>query len=150
MGKLLPSAHDMGREHRIQAALAPVFPYVATMVAMCDDPSVLGGDFYVMERIVGTVPRREMPVDLSADGGAFGVPYSVETVLDEFTMPAMVFEDGELREVPAGSGVIDGRSRRPSPRRASSPTEWLVDAHAESGGRTSRQTSRRPVARSSR
>jgi saccharopine dehydrogenase (NAD+, L-lysine-forming) len=46
-------------------------------------------------------------VDLSADGGAFGVPYSIETVLDEFTMPAMVFEDGELRQVPAGSGVVD-------------------------------------------
>jgi saccharopine dehydrogenase (NAD+, L-lysine-forming) len=46
-------------------------------------------------------------VDLSADGGAFGVPYSVDTVLDEFTMPAMVFEDGELKEVPAASGVID-------------------------------------------
>jgi len=46
-------------------------------------------------------------VDLSTDGGAFGVPYSIDTVLDEFTMPAMVFEDGELREVPAASGVID-------------------------------------------
>jgi lysine 6-dehydrogenase len=46
-------------------------------------------------------------VDLAADGGSFGIPYSVETVLDEFTMPAMVFEDGELREVPAASGVID-------------------------------------------
>jgi saccharopine dehydrogenase (NAD+, L-lysine-forming) len=45
-------------------------------------------------------------VDLSADGGAFGVPYSVDTVLDEFTMPAMVFEDGELKEVPAASGVV--------------------------------------------
>ena len=63
-------AHDMGREHRIQAALGPVFPYVATMVAMCDDPSVLGSDFYVMERLVGTVPRREMPVDLSAEQAA--------------------------------------------------------------------------------
>jgi aminoglycoside phosphotransferase (APT) family kinase protein len=60
-------AHDMGREYRIQAALAPVFPYVATMVAFCDDPAVLGGDFYVMERLVGNVPRREMPVELSAD-----------------------------------------------------------------------------------
>ncbi len=46
-------------------------------------------------------------VDLSADGGAFGVPYSVDTILDEFTLPAMVFEDGELREVPAGSGVVE-------------------------------------------
>ena len=46
-------------------------------------------------------------VDLGAQGGAFGVPYSADTVLDEFTLPAMVFEDGDLREVPAGSGVID-------------------------------------------
>jgi saccharopine dehydrogenase (NAD+, L-lysine-forming) len=41
------------------------------------------------------------------EGGGFGVPYSVETVLDEFTMPAMVFEGGEMKEAPAGSGVID-------------------------------------------
>jgi aminoglycoside phosphotransferase (APT) family kinase protein len=64
-GTKAKGAHDMGREHRIQAALRPVFPYVATMVAMCDDPSVLGSDFYVMERLVGTVPRREMPIELA-------------------------------------------------------------------------------------
>jgi len=46
-------------------------------------------------------------VDLAAGGGGFGVPYSADTILDEFTLPAMVFEDGELREVPAGSGVVD-------------------------------------------
>jgi lysine 6-dehydrogenase len=46
-------------------------------------------------------------VDLSEGGGAFVVPYSAETILDEFTLPAMVFEDGELREVAAGSGVVD-------------------------------------------
>ena len=46
-------------------------------------------------------------VDLSEGGGGFGVPYSAETILDEFTLPAMVFEEGELREVAAGSGVVD-------------------------------------------
>jgi len=46
-------------------------------------------------------------VDLGAEGGAFGVPYSSDTVLDEFTLPAMVFEDGELKEVPPGSGVVE-------------------------------------------
>jgi len=46
-------------------------------------------------------------IDLGAEGGVFGVPYSADTVLDEFTLPAMVFEDGELKEVPAGSGVIE-------------------------------------------
>lgn len=56
---------------------------------------------------VESIDMADGAVDLAADGGAFGVPYSAETVLDEFTMPAMVFEDGELREVPAGSGVVD-------------------------------------------
>ena len=31
-------------------------------------------------------------------------PYAASTIIDEFTEPAMVFVDGELREVPAGSG----------------------------------------------
>lgn len=46
-------------------------------------------------------------IDLSEGGGEFGVPYSAETILDEFTLPAIVFEDGRLHEVEAGSGVID-------------------------------------------
>ena len=56
---------------------------------------------------VGSIDMVDGAVDLAAGGGGFGVPYSVDTVLDEFTMPAMVFEDGELREVPAGSGVVE-------------------------------------------
>jgi saccharopine dehydrogenase-like NADP-dependent oxidoreductase len=47
------------------------------------------------------------------EGEEFGVPYSAETILDEFTRPAMVYEDGRLREVPAGSGAI--RYRFPEP-----------------------------------
>jgi saccharopine dehydrogenase (NAD+, L-lysine-forming) len=39
-------------------------------------------------------------------GGGFGVPYSAETILDEFTMPAVVYEDGQLKEVPAASGGV--------------------------------------------
>ncbi|HYN30723.1 MAG TPA: phosphotransferase family protein [Dermatophilaceae bacterium] len=60
-------AHDMRREHDIQAALAPVFPYVAPMVAFCDEESVLGSQFYVMERLLGTILRREVPRELGLD-----------------------------------------------------------------------------------
>jgi lysine 6-dehydrogenase len=56
---------------------------------------------------VRSIELADGAVDLAADGGAFGVPYSVETVLDELTEPAMVFEDGELKRVPAGSGVVE-------------------------------------------
>jgi aminoglycoside phosphotransferase (APT) family kinase protein len=60
-GHKAASAHDMRREHRVQAALAPHYPYVPTTVAFCDDPSVLGADFYVMERIEGTILRGRLP-----------------------------------------------------------------------------------------
>jgi aminoglycoside phosphotransferase (APT) family kinase protein len=60
-GTKAKSAHDMRREHDVQKALAAVFPYVPEMVAFCDDPAVLGCDFYVMRRIPGIIPRANMP-----------------------------------------------------------------------------------------
>lgn len=60
-GKKAKSAHDMGREFRVMQKLKPVFPYVPEMVAFCQDESVLGCEFYVMERLVGIIPRADMP-----------------------------------------------------------------------------------------
>lgn len=64
------SAHDMGREFRVQQRLAPVFPYVPEMVAFCDDPAVLGSDFYVMARVEGTIPRKQLPDGVAGDPDA--------------------------------------------------------------------------------
>jgi saccharopine dehydrogenase-like NADP-dependent oxidoreductase len=52
---------------------------------------------------VRTIDCLNGAIDLS---GAFGVPYSAATIIDEFTLPAMIFEDGEMLEVPAASGAI--------------------------------------------
>jgi aminoglycoside phosphotransferase (APT) family kinase protein len=60
-GQKAKSAHDMGREFTIQSRLKPVFGYVPDMVAFCDDPAVIGSDFYVMERLEGTILRRDLP-----------------------------------------------------------------------------------------
>lgn len=49
----LPSAHDMGREHRIQAALAGTSVPVPTMLGHCADESVIGAEFYVMGHVDG-------------------------------------------------------------------------------------------------
>jgi aminoglycoside phosphotransferase (APT) family kinase protein len=57
-------AHDMGREHGILTSLAPVFPQVPRTVAHCADESVIGSEFYVMDRIVGTILRRDVPPEL--------------------------------------------------------------------------------------
>lgn len=66
-GTKASSAHDMAREHRIQAALRPVFPSVPAMVALCTDHAVLGSDFYVMERVDGVIPRAQMPSEVGTD-----------------------------------------------------------------------------------
>ncbi|GAA4673968.1 phosphotransferase family protein [Streptomyces chumphonensis] len=63
-GQKARGAHDMGREYRIQERLAPVFPFVPAMVAFCADESVIGSPFYVMERLVGPIPRKELPPDV--------------------------------------------------------------------------------------
>ena len=60
-GTKAKSAHDMAREFTVQRALKPAFPAVPTMVALCQDPSVIGADFYVMERVPGLIPRARMP-----------------------------------------------------------------------------------------
>jgi hypothetical protein len=59
-GTKAKSAHDMGREYRVQKALKPVYPWVPEMVAYCQDEAILGSEFYVMERIAGVIPRARM------------------------------------------------------------------------------------------
>lgn len=64
-GTKAKSAHDMGREYKVMQALKPIFPLVPNMVAFCDDPAVMGCEFYLMERIKGIIPRRELPDELA-------------------------------------------------------------------------------------
>ncbi|MPZ79631.1 MAG: phosphotransferase [Actinophytocola sp.] len=64
-GQKAKSAHDMRREFRVQRQLRPVYPYVPNVLALCTDPSVLGSDFYVMERIEGIILRGDLPDGIS-------------------------------------------------------------------------------------
>jgi len=57
LGKLLPSAHDMAREHRLMSALAGTGVPVPRMVGLCQDPAVNERDFYVMHFLDGVVVR---------------------------------------------------------------------------------------------
>lgn len=59
-GPLLPTAHDVVREYRFISALYGK-ARVPRPVALCEDPSVIGAPFYLMQRIEGVVMRTEMP-----------------------------------------------------------------------------------------
>ncbi|HWE91205.1 MAG TPA: phosphotransferase family protein [Pseudonocardiaceae bacterium] len=96
-GRKASGAHDMAREYRIQKGLAPVYPYVPAVLALCQDEAVIGGDFYVMERIPGTILRRRLPAGLTLDADQGRV--LSETFVDKLV---------ELHQVdPAATGLAD-------------------------------------------
>jgi aminoglycoside phosphotransferase (APT) family kinase protein len=70
-GKLLPSAHAVDREYRVQAALAESGVPVARMRLLCTDPDVIGTSFYVMDHVPGRVfTDRALPGQSPADRAA--------------------------------------------------------------------------------
>ncbi len=130
------SAHDMGREFRIQSALAPVFPYVATMLGFCRDESVIGSDFYVMEKLDGTILRRELPWPMSEEqvsqlcSNAFDVLIALHSV-DVRSSPELArLGRGEGYVARQVSGWIDrfGRARTDDTGDWSDIIAW-IEAH---------------------
>lgn len=64
---VLPTAHDVGREHRIIHALGPTAVPVPAALARCDDPTVLGAPFYVMRFVEGVVLNDAATADATLD-----------------------------------------------------------------------------------
>jgi aminoglycoside phosphotransferase (APT) family kinase protein len=60
-GPLPPSAHDVLREARLLRALEPTVARVPRVLAVGDDPALIGAPFYVMELICGDVITTEVP-----------------------------------------------------------------------------------------
>jgi aminoglycoside phosphotransferase (APT) family kinase protein len=63
-GPLPPSAHDVLREARLLRALEPTPVRVPAVLAVCDDPQLIGAPFYVMERVDGDVITDSLPAEL--------------------------------------------------------------------------------------
>ncbi len=56
-GNRVKTAHDMGREYRILSRLCAVYPPAPRPVLYCEDESILGAPFYLMERRRGVILR---------------------------------------------------------------------------------------------
>ena len=67
-GTIAKSAHDMLREAKVIDSLKAAFPYVPEILAIhneTEEASVIGCDFYVMERLKGIIPRQDLPKGLA-------------------------------------------------------------------------------------
>jgi len=55
----------MKREFLIQKRLKPAFEFVPQVLALCEDHNILGSVFYIMEKVNGTIMRRDLPPELN-------------------------------------------------------------------------------------
>src|SRR4051812_29634390 len=69
LGKRLGSAHDMSREHKVVSALGGTEVPVAPVVGLCEDESVNGAPFYVMEFVEGPILRGLAEAEIFPDEG---------------------------------------------------------------------------------
>ena len=111
VGTKAVSAHDMKREFLIQSRLKPVYDLVPKVIALCEDHSILGSDFYVMDRIQGEIFRRDVPDTLSADDISVMASSLVSGLAQLHSVDASV-----LAELNKGAGYVtrqvEGWSKR--------------------------------------
>lgn len=67
-GPLPPSAHDVLREARLLTALEPTSVRTPRVLAVGDDPAVIGAPFYIMEKVQGEVITNALPPRLDGAG----------------------------------------------------------------------------------
>jgi aminoglycoside phosphotransferase (APT) family kinase protein len=67
VGVQIATAHDMSREYRILSHLSPVYDKAPRPLAFCEDTSVLGAPFYLMERVEGVILRKGIPEEMVPD-----------------------------------------------------------------------------------
>jgi aminoglycoside phosphotransferase (APT) family kinase protein len=68
-GPVAPTAHDMPREFRLLSAIHPHFALAPRPYLLCEDASIIGVPFYLMERRRGLVIRRSIPEEVGDDLG---------------------------------------------------------------------------------
>jgi aminoglycoside phosphotransferase (APT) family kinase protein len=69
LGPIAPRSHDMSREHLVLSRLGKAFPLAPTSFVLCQDASIIGADFHVLERRQGFAIRKELPPSLRGDIG---------------------------------------------------------------------------------
>lgn len=61
LGPVAKSAHDMAREYNVLSVLHEAFPPAPQALLSCEDPTIIGANFFVMARQQGIVVRRSLP-----------------------------------------------------------------------------------------
>jgi len=136
LGPIAPSAHDMAREHKVLSRLSQYFPLAPCSYHLCEDVSVIGAHFHIMERRRGVVIRTDLsPLFMNDEVMANQIGNSiVDTLVDlhhldpaEIGLDNLGHPEGYLeRQVSGWIQRWDATQDQPRPD-ADLLTRWLCD-----------------------
>ncbi len=133
-GPILRGAHAVEREYRVLEALTPTDVPVPRPVLLCEDETILGTPFYLMERLEGrvfsdcalpdlpTAERRDIYMGLADALARLHAVDPVAIGLSDFGKPGSYFE----RQFARWSGQLRKSDSAPIPE-LTRVTDWLAD-----------------------
>ena len=143
-GPVAPTAHDMARECRVLSLVHPFFPLAPRPYFMCDDTSVIGAPFFLMERRRGLIIRREVPPQL---GDSLTLRCRVsEAMIDTLAaLHAVDIHAGGIDQIGKPAGFVERqirdwagrweRAKTSEVRELKFVVQWLLDRIPESSPR---------------
>ncbi len=110
LGELLPTAHDVIREHHVLSHLQDTSARVPRTVLAVEDETVLGKPFYLMERVHGHVVREELPEALDDPGNRERIGHELVDTLAELHLVDL--EAAGLGDWAKGTGYLERQVTR--------------------------------------
>ena len=140
MGPVPPKAHDMAREYRMLESIHPHFHAAPKVHLLCEDPSVIGSAFFLMERRKGIILRE---TDSRPYNAEFTAQVSVAFIDGLIALHAIDIERSGLSSLGKSQGFLDRQVRGWTDRWHRAETEniaemdrvmaWLAASIPESG-----------------
>lgn len=72
LGPVAPTAHDMPREYKLLSVIEPRFSLAPKPILLCEDPSIIGVPFFLMERRRGSILRSSLPQEIAESSALRG------------------------------------------------------------------------------
>lgn len=118
-GKTPKSGHNMQREYLTLEALSNKNLLVPKVYHYCDNSSLIGAPFFLMEKVEGPIPRKKFHSNLNIDR------QKAETISQNFIATL-----AQLHDIKASDLTIPGFAKRPTSYRSRQITGWIKRFHA--------------------
>ena len=105
LGANIKSAHDMSREYKVLSLLEPIYSKIPKPILFCEDKTIIGAPFYMMERVKGIILRNNVPKGLEITPEHFK-RLSLQIVENLVDLHSLELEDSKLISLGKPEGYV--------------------------------------------